>query len=145
MVWCVCAPHHVYLPVCVCVWRKTSVSVGSLGAGLARCQTNALHYGPIYLINWATLSTARRCQYQPGPPYELLFHSGTNRSRVCKQSPTRSLMVWSSEEECAAAFFFFGLMPESVVTSNTSPCRVELTPLPSQTQTQQKWGFFFPS
>lgn len=54
----VCAPSRVYL----CVQRKTRVSVGSLGAGLARCQTNALHYGPIYLINWATLSAAHRCR-----------------------------------------------------------------------------------
>lgn len=45
--------------------------MGPLGAGLARRQTNTLHYRPIYLINWATLSAAqhsatRDCQRHPG-------------------------------------------------------------------------------
>lgn len=45
--------------------------MGSLGAWLAHHQTNTLHYRPIYLINWATLSAAQHsathnCQQLPG-------------------------------------------------------------------------------
>lgn len=75
---CVCMSSRLTLIVYLCVRcvqmqqrdRKRRVSVGSLGAGLAHRQTNTLHYRPIYLINWATLSAKQHsathdCQQHP--------------------------------------------------------------------------------
>lgn len=91
---CVCSPVCVWvrLCVCVCVCRcsmktERGESQRDRSALGWHTQTNTLHYRPIYLINWATLSAAKHsathdCQ-QPKSS-----HAHTNR-------PTQSLQTQS--------------------------------------------------
>lgn len=89
---CVCESDRVYLRVSVdAADRKRRVSVGSLGAGLAHRQTNTLHYRPVYLINWATLSAAQHsaahdCQQHPGS-LEARLHANRPDSEFTNTKP----------------------------------------------------------
>lgn len=145
--WCLCV--RVCVPDCVCsclsacgcvcvhaAQRKVRVSVGSVGAGLAHRQTNTLHYRPIYLINRATLSTAQHSAmhgYQqhpgsteaPSPPHSVSTQTQT-RAEFANTQPDFPTDCFSNAEWSPRAWVPTSRQSQWT-TSNTPPCRPELT------------------